>query len=356
MNLLLRFRKYKEIFMIKKMVNFVQLSMNVKNNYHLRKNAATISLSIGFIMFAIKMTAFVVTGSSAILSDAIESIVHIIATVFAFFSLIVSLRPPDKSHPYGHGKIEYFSAGFEGGMIIIAALVICYYAIEDLIFGIELKQLGFGGILIGFAALINLFLGWYLIHIGKKTNSLILEADGKHILTDSITSIGVVIGIILVLLTDLLLLDPIIAIIVAVNIVGTGVNLVRESVKGLMQESDSEVLLRIIDVLKKLRKNDYIELHKLRAWKAGDSYFIDFHLTVPSFYSIEESHKIQKEITDKLVEEFGELTQTMLHFDPCKPSCCEYCEMQNCNIRKGEYSINLSWELESCTADAVYKI
>jgi len=342
--------------MIKKIINFDLPLMNNKNDIKLRKNAATISLSIGLFMFAIKMIAFVITGSSAILSDAIESIVHILATGFAFYSLIISLRPPDKSHPYGHGKIEYFSAGFEGGMIIIAALAICYYAIEDLIFGVELKQLDFGGILIGFAALINLFLGWYLIQIGKKTNSLILEADGKHILTDSITSIGVVIGIVLVMLTDLTILDPIIAIIVAANIIGTGVKLIRESVRGLMQESDSDLLNRIIDAIKKIRSEDFIEIHKLRSWKAGDSTFIDFHLTVPSFYSIEQSHKIQKEITDKLVEDFGLSTQSMLHFDPCKPSCCVYCEMKNCNIRKETNSIILSWELESCTADAIYKI
>lgn len=330
--------------------------MTLNNDFHLRKKAATISLSIGFIMFAVKMAAFVLTGSSAILSDAIESVVHIIATGFAFYSIIVSLRPPDKSHPYGHGKVEYFSAGFEGGMIIIAAIAICYFAVEDLIFGVELKQLDFGAVLIGFAGLINLFLGWYLIHVGKKTNSLILKADGKHILTDSITSIGVVIGIILVLITDLMILDPIIAIIVAANIIGTGGKLIRESVKGLMQESDSEMLLRIIDVVKKMKESDYIELHKLRAWKAGDSHYIDFHLTIPSFYSIEQSHKMQEEITDKLVEEFGESTQTMLHFDPCKPSCCIYCEMLNCEIRSEKFSSELKWELENCIAEAVYKI
>ena len=330
--------------------------MNQFRNMDIRKRAAAISLTIGFFMFAIKIAAFIITGSSAILSDAIESVVHIIATGFAFYSIIVSLRPPDKSHPYGHGKVEYFSAGFEGGMIIIAAIAICYFAAEDLIFGVELKQLDFGAVLIGFAGLINLFLGWYLIHIGRKTNSLILEADGKHILTDSITSLGVVIGIILVLITDVLLLDPIIAIIVAANIIGTGGKLIRKSVKGLMQESDSEMLLRIIDVVKKMRERDYIELHKLRAWKAGDSHFIDFHLTVPCFYSIEQSHKMQKEITDKLIEEFGESTQTMLHFDPCKPSCCVYCEMPNCEIRSEKFSIELKWELENCIAEAVYNI
>lgn len=328
--------------------------MNQFHNMDIRKRAAAISLTIGFFMFAIKMAAFIITGSSAILSDAIESVVHIIATGFAFYSIIVSLRPPDKSHPYGHGKVEYFSAGFEGGMIIIAAIAICYFAVEDLIFGVELKQLDFGAVLIGFAGLINLFLGWYLIRIGRKTNSLILEADGKHILTDSITSIGVVIGIILVLITDLMILDPIIAIIVAANIIGTGEKLIRESVKGLMQESDSEMLLRIIDVVKKMKESDYIELHKLRAWKAGDSHFIDFHLTVPSFYSIEQSHKMQKVITDNLIKEFGESTQTMLHFDPCKSSCCIYCEMPNCEIRSEKFSIELKWELENCIAVAVY--
>lgn len=328
--------------------------MSNNSDFIKRKQAAAISLSIGFIMFAVKMFAFIITGSSAILSDAIESIVHIAATGFAFYSLIVSLRPPDESHPYGHGKVEYFSAGFEGGFIIVAAIAICYFAIEDLIIGVELKRLDSGAYMIGAAGFINLFLGWYLVQIGKKTKSLILIADGKHILTDSITSIAVVVGIILVLITDFKILDPLIAILVALNIVGTGYGLIRESVKGLMHEADEFILSRVIELIRKNKTYDFIELHKLRAWKAGDAHFIDFHLTVPSYFSIEESHDIQREITKILADEFEGLTQTMVHFDPCVQTCCKYCEKPHCPIRTEECTLNPVWSVENCIKPAIY--
>ena len=318
-----------------------------------KKRAAIISLVIGFLMFFLKIFAFVITGSSAILSDAIESIVHIFATSIAFVSLIISLKPPDESHPYGHGKIEYFSAGFEGGLIIVAALSIIFFAVEDLIFGIELEKLDVGAYLIFSASVINLALGLFLIKIGKRTKSLILEADGKHILTDSVTSIAVLISIIIVMLTDFKILDPLIAIFVALNIIVTGYKLVRQSVRGLMQERDYEFLEKLIQALNKLRRDDFIEIHKLRTWSAGNHHFVDFHLVIPSYYTIEQSHEIQRFITENLRENLESELQTMLHFDPCKPDHCRYCEKKNCPIRKAEFVSKIEWNRENCLSDSV---
>jgi len=325
----------------------------IKNFDDDKKKAALISLVIGFLMFFLKIFAFVITGSSAILSDAIESIVHIFATSISFISLLISLKPPDESHPYGHGKIEYFSAGFEGGLIIVAALSIIFFAVEDLIFGIELNRLDIGAYLIFSASAINLALGLFLIRIGKKTNSLILEADGKHILTDSVTSIAVLFSIIIVMITDFKVLDPIIAIFVAVNIIVTGYKLIRKSIRGLMQERDYEFLDKLIQALNKIRRDDFIEIHKLRTWSAGNHHYVDFHLIIPSYYTIEQSHEIQRFITESLRENLESELQTMLHFDPCKPAHCQYCEKKNCPIRTNDYIHIIEWNKENCLSDSV---
>ncbi|MCX8056661.1 MAG: cation diffusion facilitator family transporter [Ignavibacteria bacterium] len=322
-------------------------------NQNEKKRAAYLSLAIGFLMFFLKIFAFIITGSSAILSDAIESIVHIFATSIAFISLIISLRPPDETHPYGHGKIEYFSAGFEGGLIIIAAASIIFFAVEDLIFGVELQKLDIGAYLIFAASMINLGLGLFLINIGRKTNSLILEADGKHILTDSVTSIAVLVSIIIVMITGIKIIDPIIAILVGLNITFTGYKLVRQSFKGLMQEKDEALIQKIIPALQKIRQDDFIEIHKLRAWSAGNFHYVDFHLIIPSYYTIEESHSIQRLITLSLRNEIGNDLQTMIHFDPCKPSYCPYCSKKDCNIRQSEFITHIEWSKENCLKEFV---
>jgi len=195
--------------------------------YRLRKKAIVISLLIAVIMLIAKLGAYFITNSAAIFSDAIESVVHILATSMAFYSIILSSKPADDSHLYGHGNIEYFSAGVEGLFIIIASVYIIYNAIDNIIIGTTLKQLDLGIYIISSAGIINLALGLYLIRMGKKTNSLTLTADGKHVLTDSFTSIGVIIGIVLVLITGFQIIDPIVAILVALNILHTGYNLIR---------------------------------------------------------------------------------------------------------------------------------
>ena len=329
--------------------------MNRDTQLVLRKKAAYISLAVGIGMFITKMAAFFITGSVAIFSDAAESVVHVAATMMALFSIILSSKPADKSHLYGHGNVEYFSAGVEGILIVLAAAVIIYQAIADIIAGPTLHSLNIGVIFISVAGLVNLILGYYLIRTGKKTNSLTLVADGKHVLTDAITSIGVIVGITLVIITDYFLLDPILAIIVALNIVFTGYKLIRESVAGLMLETNPDVLKKISDKLISMKKDYWIDIHELRYWQSGDRTFIDFHLILPYYFTIEQSHAEEKYIDEELEKAFPN-SQIKIHFDYCVPELCKFCDYQKCNVRKEDKKINFEWNVEKSAGKAVYKI
>ena len=325
------------------------------SNINQKKWAAWLSLIIGISMFASKITAYVITGSTAIFSDAAESVVHVAATTIALFSIYLSAKPADKSHLYGHGNIEYFSAGIEGLLIIIAALTIIYTSIVDLISGVTTESLGIGTAIIAVAGVVNLFLGLYLIKKGKETNSLTLVADGKHVLTDSFTSIGVVLGLVLVLITGLLILDPIIAIFVAINILYTGYKLIRESIGGLMNETDSKMLDSIAKLFTKIRKDYWIDIHHLRFRKSGEFVFADFHLILPYYFTIEQSHHEETYIRDAL-REIIPGSGIRVHMDYCKPIYCKYCNYNECNFRSEEKTIGFEWDAKKYIGDPIYKM
>lgn len=328
--------------------------MDRTEQLNLRKKAAYLSLAVGIGMFITKMTAYFITGSVAIFSDAAESVVHVAATGMALFSIILSSKPADETHLYGHGNVEYFSAGVEGFLIVFAAGVIIYQAILDIIAGPTLESLSIGVIFISAAGIVNLTLGYYLIRTGKKTNSLTLIADGKHVLTDAITSIGVLVGITLVLITDYVMLDPILAIIVALNIVFTGYKLIRESIGGLMLETNPEILKTISDRLISIRKDYWIDLHELRYWQSGDKTFMDFHLILPYYFTIEQSHNEEKRIDEELQKEYPN-SQIKIHFDYCNYDLCKFCGYEKCDVRKEEKRINFNWDIQKLAGNAIYK-
>ncbi|MBA4251727.1 MAG: hypothetical protein C0425_10430 [Chlorobiaceae bacterium] len=320
----------------------------------LKKKAAFLSLYVGLGMLVAKIGAYLLTGSAAIFSDAIESVVHIFATSMALFSIFVSSKPADDTHPYGHSNVEYFSAGIEGLLIFVAALGIIYYGINDLIWGKDLHQLDIGLIIISSAAAVNLGLGFYLIRAGKKYNSIALVANGKHVLTDSYTSFGVLIGVLLVFLTGINIIDPIFAILVGLNIIYTAVKLVRESVGGLMLEQDKELLENLVTKLNEMKKPYWIDLHELRFWKSGDKVFIDFHLILPYYFTIRESHEEETFITKELMEVHPN-AQLKIHFDYCIDELCKYCDYQDCNYRKENKLITTNWDRKKLTGKAIYK-
>jgi cation diffusion facilitator family transporter len=329
--------------------------MSIDINLKIKKRAAYLSIVVGISMLFAKSGAYLITGSAAIFSDAAESVIHILATTMALYSIIISSKPADDSHRYGHGNVEYFSAGIEGALIVVAAIVIIYHAVDNIIIGTVLKSLNIGVAVIAGAGVINLLLGLYLIKTGKKTDSLTLIADGKHILTDSVTSIGVLIGIIVVMITNITILDPLVAIVVAVNILVTGSKLIRESIGGLMLETNPEMLNKISKILITMKKDYWIDLHELRYWKSGDRVFIDFHLTLPYYFTIKQTHKEEQEIAANLEEEFTN-PQIKVHLDYCKPELCAYCLYKECKVRVDEHSINFDWDVKKLTGDAVHLV
>lgn len=302
-----------------------------------------------------KTSAYLLTHSAAIFSDALESVVHVAATAMAVYSVILSARPADESHPYGHGKIEFFSAGFEGALIIIAAIAIIYQAVSAIILGPQLQKLEVGILFTVVASITNLFLGTFLIRTGKSTNSLTLVADGKHVLTDSITSFGVVTGLGLVMLTGWDLLDPLVAIAVALNILVSGSKLVRVSIVGLMDEADLATLERILSIILRDRTPEWIDVHHLRSWRSGEIFHVDFHLTIPFYWKIDEAHLFQKKILTRIREDLGQGTQVLIHLDPCVPPvCCTMCQVSPCSERRREFVSRREWTVATLTGPEAY--
>jgi cation diffusion facilitator family transporter len=325
------------------------------DNISIKKRAAIISLGIGVLMFLSKMGAYLITGSAAIFSDAAESVVHVLATSMALYSILLSSKPADESHMYGHGNIEYFSAGIEGFLILSAAIFIIYTSIHDIILGSHLRQLSFGVIIISAAGGVNLLLGIYLVRIGKRTDSLTLVADGKHVLTDSYTSIGVIIGILLVIITGFQLLDPLFAILVALNILFTGFKLIRESIGGLMNETDPELLNKIVSEISRVKQDYWIDLHELRFWRSGDTIYVDFHLILPHYFTIQKSHNEENEIEEKMHKVFPNM-QIKIHFDYCIPELCKYCGYNECRVREESKQINFEFNSGKMTGKPIYII
>jgi cation diffusion facilitator family transporter len=277
-----------------------------QNKMDARGWAMTASLLVSFLMLAGKTVAYFMTGSVAIMSDALESVIHLLATGFAAFSLWYSVRPADRGHPYGHGKIAYFSSGFEGALIMIAASVIMYAGIADLIKGPEVERLSMGLLITGGLALVNLILGLWLVRVGKSHDSVVLISNGRHVLTDMWTSVGVVGGLALVWVTDLVWLDPVLAIIVALNILWMAVSLMKQAISGLMEQAipaDTETILEILEEAKEA--GTVSGYHQLRHRRVNDQLFVEYHLQFPGQLSVAEAHRRSHEVEDNIQERFG---------------------------------------------------
>lgn len=278
--------------------------------------AMRLSFAVGIFMLGIKLAAFYITGSVAILSDVAESVVHIFAVGFAAFSMWLSMKPADDNHPYGHDKISFFSAGFEGAMIALAALYIVYQALQQWIHGIYLQDLDLGIGFVLIAMIINGALGGYLIRKGKKYRSIVLVANGKHVLTDSWTSAGVVLALLLTKLTGWMPLDPIIAILIAANILWTGSKLVRTSVGGLMDAADPKLDKEIKTKLDGLVQAEKVEYHCLRYRNAGSRLLIDFHVLFSDDISLIRAHEIATRIEVSLQRLLKVPCEITTHLEP----------------------------------------
>ena len=276
------------------------------------------SLLVSFLMLGGKLTAAALTGSTAIYSDAAESVIHLFATGFVGFSLWYAATPPDTNHPYGHGKISYFASAFEGGLILIAAVWILWSAVIDLLRGPQLQQLDIGLYLLGGLTLVNLALGWYLIRTGRRTNSIVLVSNGQHVMTDMWTSLGVIVGVGLVWATGVTWLDPAVAILVALNILWTAGRLIRRSVYGLMDKADPQATQLILETLSRAKEEERIaNYHQVRHRRSGDKVWVEYHLMFPGSMTIHEAHARSHAVEDEIVAIFSdEEVHVTAHLEP----------------------------------------
>ncbi|GAC83572.1 cation-efflux pump [Gordonia paraffinivorans] len=276
---------------------------------------ALLSIVTAVAVFALKVVAWWVTGSVGLLSDALESIVNVVAAVAAFVALRVAAKPPDSGHNFGHTKAEYFSAVFEGVLIVVAAVIIVVSAVDRLLHPRELESVGLGlGISIA-ATVLNGAVGLFLIAVGRRHRSLTLEADGKHLMTDVATTIGVVIAVFLVAWTGWLPLDPIIAIAVAVNIMVVGFGLVKRSGAGLMDSALPDEQLEAIEAVLDRHRADGIVFHDIRTREAGHQRFVQLHMLVPGDWSVQRAHDLAEEVEGELHDAVADLSITT-HIEP----------------------------------------
>ena len=329
----------------------MQESSELREHLQTRKRVIAIvtSLVVGTLLMIAKFYVYQITLSAAILSDALESIINVVASAFALGSILMAAIPPDKNHPYGHGKIEYFSAGFEGALIMLAAVGIFKSGWPRIFEPTPLPNLQEGLWLLLGTSVVNMALGLSLMRIGSKNKSLTLVADGKHILTDVYTSAGVIVGLFMVNLTQWYWLDGAIACLVGVNILYTGGTLLHQSFAGLMNASDPKLLEEICDILIKNRKDTWIDVHQLRAWSSGNLIHIDFHLILPRSFSLEEAHLESKTLEKVLTDHFEGFASVLIHMDPCIASDCPICAGYLCQDRTLPLQKQNAWTVETAT-------
>lgn len=293
----------------------------------------------------VKFYSYYITQSNAILTDALESIVNVVASSFAMYSIYLSSQPKDDNHPYGHGKIEFFSAGIEGILIILAGIFIIYQSVYSLLFPQSLFMLPMGMALVGFSGVVNGILGYVLLKKGKELNSITLHADGKHIFTDAISSFVLILGIAVIYLTNLYFLDSVFSLIFALYIIYNGYTLVRRSVAGLMDETNPEAIGLTVKILNKHRKANWIDIHNMRVQQYGGDSHIDLHLTLPYFYDLVKVHDEVHHIEEVLENNLPGYVEVFVHADPCIPeSCCNYCQIKSCPVRKIPLAQKIKWD------------
>jgi cation diffusion facilitator family transporter len=312
---------------------------------HQQKRIILGSIIIGVILMLAKFGAYLLTASNFVLADAAESVVNVVASSFAFFSIYLSAQPRDANHPYGHGKVEFFSVFVEGSLIGVAGVLIVVKAVYGIFYPAVIRDLLTGAIIIAITGIVNGGYGYYMIRKGKAIPSITLEADGKHLITDMITSIGLVVGLILIYVTKIALLDNILSILVGLYIAFEGYKLVRRSVGGLMDETDFNVVDKIVKVLDEKRREDWIDIHNFRAQKYGNELHIDCHLTLPNYFDLIKVHDEVKAV-DELINSQGMKTELFIHTDPCVPQCCHYCSMPNCPIRSEPKREHITWTMD----------
>jgi len=304
----------------------------------------------GIILFVGKIIAWKITDSDAVFSDAMESIVNVISAFMGLYSLYLASKPKDEDHPYGHGKVEFVTSGIEGALIAIAGIMIIYEGINSLITGKVLNELDWGIAIIAATAIINYILGYISVKKGEKENSLVLVSSGKHLQSDTITTLGVVISLIIVYFTKIFWIDSVVALIFGFYIIFVGYKIVRKSLRGIMDEQDPELLNNIIQLLEKNRKTEWIDIHNMKIQQFGSSLHIDAHITLPYYYSLREAHQEMENVIILLAKNTKRTVEFNFHMDDCKTISCPVCQIMNCPVRELPFEKRIKWTPENVTS------
>lgn len=301
-------------------------------------------LLVGALLMIVKFTAWGLTGSNAILSDALESFVNIFAGAFALFSLYLAARPKDSNHPYGHGKIEFLSATLEGSMICIAGIFILSKAVYNLFFPDEVQSLDTGVVLTLIAGVVNGIMGFILLRRGNKVQSITLISGGKHLISDAWSTAGLILGLILIMITDLLWIDNVVAIIFGAYILYTGLHILRKSIAGIMDEMDYDILKPLMQQINDSRRPNWIDLHNLRVIRYGTTLHVDCHMTIPWYLNVKEAHD-EADLIEKQVHQSGGMPlEWFVHMDPCHEGSCKICTLDACHVRMHPFERKIIWD------------
>jgi len=318
-----------------------------QQNLNIQKWIAAISV----LILAVKFLAYFLTHSVAILTDALESIVNVAAGFIGLYSLYISAKPRDINHPYGHGKAEFLSAAVEGTLILSAGAIIIYKAIQHFIYPVPIHSIDKGMILVGITGLVNLGVGFLGFRYGKRNQSLALIASGRHLISDSYSTFGIVAGLLLISFTKLVWIDSAIAIVFGAVIIYTGYKIVRRSIAGIMDEADEELLQKMVRVLNANRKENWVDLHNLRVIKYGSILHVDCHLTVPWYLNVNEAHAEIEALGSLIKKEFGESLELFVHSDGCLYVQCPICLKSDCPVRHHPFERKIKWSLENILSD-----
>lgn len=321
-------------------------------NLRIQKWVAGISV----VLLIIKFVAYYYTHSVSILTDALESIVNVVAGSIGLYSLYVAAKPPDADHPYGHGKAEFLSAAIEGTMVGIAGAIIIYKAVMKLLHPSPVQQVDLGIWLIAITALINYAVGIVCVRIGNRNNSLALVASGKHLQSDTVSTLGIIGGLILLYFTGYNWVDSIVAILLAIFIIYTGYKIIRGSIAGIMDEADQKLLQELVAILNDSRRENWVDLHNLRVIKYGSVLHIDCHLTVPWYLNVNEAH-IEVDILSGLVRsKYGESVELFIHTDGCLYVQCPICHKQDCPVRQHPFVKRITWTWENVSRNLKHQL
>lgn len=305
----------------------------------------------------LKFLAWWLTGSNAILSDALESIVNVAASGFALYSISYAARPHDLDHPYGHGKIEFLSAGLEGALIALAGFIAIGKGAYNLLNPQPVSALGIG---IGFTILtggVNYLLARMLLQKGQQLSSISMLADGRHLMTDVITSGGLILGLALIYFTGLVWIDNVFAIVFGGIIIFSGYRLLRDFVGGILDEADLTLVERVIKLLDQNRSNNWMDVHHLRIQRFGAGLHLDFHFTLPYYFTLEESHREIDEVTALVRQSLPHEVEFSIHADPCVPLLsCGICMKEDCPVRQQAFKRRIEWDVRNASQNEKHSL